>query len=176
MLNLQRFDLWAWANYTDTQKVAMLLWPTPRKLDRQHSKALVLLTFPTCAKLICSIQSHAHPARTPVPPSPSFPATTSPSPPLDDAHCQVCQSPFDEHKVLLCDIFKAGNVGIWTIWTVSSHPSSPFQLTPYVPLDTLYPRRKHDTLASLPLLLTPTPIKHRVAQRGKIFSKKNKNN
>ena len=36
MLNLLQFDLWAWATYTDTQKVAMLLGALPPKLDRQH--------------------------------------------------------------------------------------------------------------------------------------------
>jgi len=36
MLNLRQFDLWAWATYTDTQKVAMLLRTIPPKLDRQH--------------------------------------------------------------------------------------------------------------------------------------------
>ena len=34
MLNLRQFDLWAWATYTDTQKVAMLLGAIPPKLDR----------------------------------------------------------------------------------------------------------------------------------------------
>jgi len=52
MLNLRRFDLWAWATYTDSQKVAMLLGSIPPKLDRQHEKAWVLLTFPTYTQLI----------------------------------------------------------------------------------------------------------------------------
>jgi len=47
MHNLRQFDLWAWATYPDTQKVAMLLETIPPKLDRQHEKAWVLLTFPT---------------------------------------------------------------------------------------------------------------------------------
>jgi len=59
MLNLRRFDLWAWATYTDTQKVAMLLGSIPPKLDTQHEKAWVLLTFPTCTQLIYSIQFHS---------------------------------------------------------------------------------------------------------------------
>ena len=58
VLNLRRFDLWAWTTYTDTQKVAMLLGAIPLKLDRQHEKAWVLLTFPTCTQLIHSLQSH----------------------------------------------------------------------------------------------------------------------
>jgi len=39
-------------------------------------------------------------------PSPS--ATSSFSPPSDDMYCQVCQSPFDEHQMLLCDICNTG--------------------------------------------------------------------
>jgi len=34
MLNLRQFNLWAWAIYTDTQKVTMLLGAIPLKLDR----------------------------------------------------------------------------------------------------------------------------------------------
>jgi len=30
------------------------------------------------------------------------------SPPPDDTHCQVYQSPFDEHRILLCDICNTG--------------------------------------------------------------------
>ena len=59
MLNLGQFDLWAWATYTDTQKVSMLLGAIPPKLDRQHEKSWVLLTFPTCTQLIYSLQSHS---------------------------------------------------------------------------------------------------------------------
>ena len=58
MLNLRQFDLWVWVTYTDTQKAAMLLGAIPLKLDRQHEKAWVLLTFPTCTQLIHSLQSH----------------------------------------------------------------------------------------------------------------------
>jgi len=48
MLNLRQFDLWAWATYTDTQKVAMLLGSIPPKLDRQHEKAWVLQDHTRC--------------------------------------------------------------------------------------------------------------------------------
>ena len=58
ILNLRQFDLWAWATYTHTQKLFMLLRSIPPKFDRQHEKAWVLLTFPTCAHLIYSLQSH----------------------------------------------------------------------------------------------------------------------
>jgi len=55
MLNIRQFDLWTWATYTDTQKVAMLHGSIPPKLDRQHEKAWVLLTFPTCIQRIRSM-------------------------------------------------------------------------------------------------------------------------
>jgi len=74
MLNLRQFNLWAWATYTDTQnlKVAMLLGAIPPKLDRQHEKAWVLLTFPTftVTQLIYSLQSdyrRIQPSVSPVP-------------------------------------------------------------------------------------------------------------
>jgi len=46
--------------------------------------------------------------RHPVLPSTFLPATFLSSPLPGDIHCQVCQSPFDEHKMLLCDICNAG--------------------------------------------------------------------
>jgi len=109
MLNLRQFDLWAWATYTYTQKVAMLLGSIPPKLDRQHEKAwlLKLLIFPTCTQLIYSLQSHFRLIQPFVSPVPCPLATSSFSPPSDDIHCQVCQSPFDEHQMLL-DICNAG--------------------------------------------------------------------
>ena len=110
MLNLQQFNLWTWATYTVTQKVPMLFRSIPPKLDRQHEKVWVLLTFPTCTQLIYSLQSQAHSRLTQpsVLPVPSPLATSSFSPPLDDIHCQVYQSPFDEHQMLLCHICKTG--------------------------------------------------------------------
>jgi len=101
-------QVWAWATYTDTQKVPMLLGSIPPKLDRQHRKAWVLLTFPTCTQLIYLLQSHSRLTQPPVLPSTSLPATISPSPPPDDIQCQVCQSPFDEHQMLLCNKCNAG--------------------------------------------------------------------
>ena len=106
--DLRRFDLWACATYTDTQKVAMLLGSIPPGLDRQHKKAWVPLTFSTCTQLSYSIQSHPRLTQPPVLLSTSLPTTILSSPPLDDTHCQVCQSSFDEHKLLLCDICNAG--------------------------------------------------------------------
>jgi len=106
MLNLRQFDRWAWATYTDTQKVAMLLGSIPPKLYRQHEKAWVLLTLPTCTQLIYSLQSHSRLTQLSVFPVPSPLTTISFPPPPDDIHCQVpvCQSPFDEHQMLLPDI------------------------------------------------------------------------
>jgi len=108
MLNLRRFDLWVWATFTVTQKVAMLLGSIPPKLDKQHEKAWVLLTFPTCTQLIHSVQSQSRLTQPPVLPSTSPHATILSSPPPDDIHCQVCQSLFDEQKMFLCDICNAG--------------------------------------------------------------------
>jgi len=110
MLNLRRFDLWAWATYTDTQIVAVSLGSIPPKLDRQHAKAWVLLTFPTRTQRIYSIQSHSRLTQPPVLPSTSLLATILSSPPPDDIHRHLCQSPSDEHhdKMLLCDICNAG--------------------------------------------------------------------
>jgi len=110
MLNLRQFDLSAWTTYTDTQKVAMLLGAISPKLDRQHEKAWVLLTSPTCMQLIYSLQSHTRLTQPSVTPVPSPLSTSSLSPPSDDImiHCQVCQSPFNEHQMLLCDMCNTG--------------------------------------------------------------------
>jgi len=108
MLHLRRFDWWAWATYTDTQKVAMLLGSISPKLDRQHEKAWVRITLPTGTHLIYSIESHSRITQPPVLSSTSLPATILSSPPPDDIHCHVCQSSLDEHKMLLCDICNAG--------------------------------------------------------------------
>jgi len=86
MLNFRQFDLWAWTTYTDTQNVAMLLEAIPQKPDRQHEKAWVLLTFPTCTQLIYSLQSHSHLTQPSVPTVPSPLTTSSFSPPSDDIH------------------------------------------------------------------------------------------
>ena len=78
------------------------------KLDRQHEKAWVLLTFPTCTQLICSLQSHTRLTQRSVPPVPFPFSTSSLPPPSGDTPCQVCQSPFDLHQMLLCHICNAG--------------------------------------------------------------------
>ena len=142
-LNLRRFDLWARAAYTDTQKVAMLFGSILPKLDRQHKKAFScwVLLISTCTPHIYSIQSHFRLARPPVPSSTSLPATTLFSPPPVDAHCHICQSPFDEHKMLLCDICNAG-------WHMDC-------LLP--PLTTIYQFKKNCTLKHSHLNLGPTP-------------------
>ena len=62
----------------------------PHKLDRQHQKAGAFLTFATCTQLMCSIQSHSHLVQAMILHSPSLPATTPPTPPPDNARCQVC--------------------------------------------------------------------------------------
>jgi len=92
----------------DMCNAVVLLGSIPPKLDRQHEKAWVLLTSSTCTQLVYSFQSHSRLTQLPVLPSTSLPATILSSPPPDDIHCQVCHSPFDEHKMLLCDICNAG--------------------------------------------------------------------
>jgi len=89
MFNLRQFDLWAWATYTDTQKVTMLLGSIPSKLDRQHEKAWILLTSPTCTQVIYSIQSHSRLTQLPVLPSTSPPATILSSSPPDNIHMRM---------------------------------------------------------------------------------------
>jgi len=110
MLNPRRFDLWAWATYTvsDTQIVVMLLGSILPKLDRQHEKTWVLLTLPTYTQLIYLIQSRSRLAQPLVLPSTSLLVTILSSPPPDDIHCRLWQSPSDEHKMLLCDNCNAG--------------------------------------------------------------------
>jgi len=82
----------------------MLLGSIPPKLYRQREKAWVLLTFPTCTQLIYSLQSHSRLTQPSAFPVPSPLTTISFRPPSDDIHCQVCQGPFDEDQMLLCDI------------------------------------------------------------------------
>ena len=126
----------------------MLLGSIPPKLDRQHEKAWGLLTSPTCTQLIYSIQSHSRLTQLPVLFSTSLPPTILSSSPLDDIHCQVCQSPFDEHKILLFDICNAG----WQR-TAFSHPLPSSNIepanVPYASCTTSYPRQQHDTFAFL---------------------------
>jgi len=108
MFNFRQFDLRAWATYADTQKVAVLLGSIPPKLDRQQEKAWGLLTFPTGTQLIYSLQSHSRLNKPPLLPFTSLPATISFSPPPEDIHCQVRQSHFEEHQMLLCNMCNAG--------------------------------------------------------------------
>jgi len=96
------------ANLHRHPKSSYATLPIPPKLDRQHEKAWVLLIFPTCTQLIDSLQSHSRLTQPSVSPVPSPISTSSSPPPLDDTHCQVCQSPFDEHQKLLCDICNSG--------------------------------------------------------------------
>jgi len=58
----------------------MLLGAIPPKLDRQHEKARVLLTFPTCTQLIYPLQSDSRLTQPSVSPVPS-PLSTSSFPP-----------------------------------------------------------------------------------------------
>jgi len=110
----------------------------PPKLDRQQEKAWVLLTFPTSTQLIYSLQSRSRLNKPPLLPFNSLPATVtiSFSPPPDDIHCQVCQSHFDEHQMLLCDICNVGwhmdcllppftAIPQWNLGMIPMHPAPP---------------------------------------------------
>ena len=77
-------------------------------IDRQHEKTWVFLTFPTCTQFIYSLRSHSRLTQPSVSPVPSPLPTSSFSPSSDDIHCEVCQSPFDRHQMLLCDICNVG--------------------------------------------------------------------
>jgi len=98
------------------------------------------------------------PYQLPVLLSTSLLATILSSTPPDDIHCQVRQSPFDEHKMLLCDICNAAG-----IWTASSHPLQSSHMEPgnvsYAFRATSYLRQPHDTFAFLPLFSISTLTK-----------------
>ena len=122
----------------------------PTKFGRQHEKAWVLLTFPTSTQLIYSLQSHSRLTQPPsVSPVPSPLTTSSFSSPSDDIHCQVCQSPFDEHQMLLCDMCDAG----WHMdCLLHPLPLSHMQSgsAPYASRATSYPSQQHFTFTFLP--------------------------
>ena len=110
MLNLRRFDLWAWATYTDTQQVAILLGSIPPKLGRQHEKVWVFLTFPTRTQLLHSIQPHSRLAQPPILPSTSPPPLSCPHP-----HQMIFTAKYVRVRLtnikcfkVLCDICNAG--------------------------------------------------------------------
>jgi len=117
MLNLQRFNLWAWATYTDTQKVTMLLGSIPPKLDRQHEKAWVLLTFPTCTQLIYSFQSHSRLTQPPVLPS-------TPSSPLScpRLHWMIFDAKYVRVRLTNIESFFVTYITQDGIWAAFSHP------------------------------------------------------
>jgi len=166
LLNLRRFDLWAWATYTDTQKVAMLLGSIPPKLHRQHEKALVLLSFPSCTQLIHSIQSRAqsHLARFLYPLLPSSLLLPRPLPPR-----MMLTTKYARVRLTNAKCSSVTYITQDGIWIVYSHLSPPSQLglgiVPYVPFTT--PRQQPETFTSPPPFSIPTPIKHRLARNKK---------
>ena len=111
---------------------------------------------------------------------PSFsPLTTSSFPPsLDDIHCQVCQSPFDEHQMLLCDICNAGwhmdcllppfttiPHGIWKCLLCLPHHLLPQTATlhlrlpsPILDFDTCYNLTKNDSVSLMRVSGLPITI------------------
>jgi len=136
----------------------MLLGSVTPKLDRQHEKACVFLTFPTCTQLIYSLQSHSRLNQSSVSPVPSPLAISSLSPPSDDIHCQVCESPFDEHQMLLCDICNAGWHVDCLLPPLTTIPHGILKCPLCLPRH-LVPRQQHSTFAFLPPFSISTLIK-----------------
>jgi len=102
---LRRYDLYSWSSHTLLQQTAILLGSSPPKLFRKHDKAWTHSTFTTCTQLIYSLQSHFSKHQPSASPGPVPSRILSPaSLPSDDTQCQVCQSPFDEERMLLCDM------------------------------------------------------------------------
>jgi len=102
---LRRYDLCSWSSHTPLQQTAILLGSIPPKLLRKHDKAWTHSTSTTCTQLIYSLQSHFSRHQPSTSPGPVQSLLSSPaSHPSDDTQRQVCQSPFDEEKMLLCDI------------------------------------------------------------------------
>jgi len=101
----------------------------------------------------------------------TIPPLLSCQPPPEDTQCQVCQSPFDERKMLLCDTCNAGwhmncllppstiPAGMWKL---------PFSVHPPLP----HPRVHYDTSGSPPPSLTLTLIKHCLGKKRKKREKK----
>jgi len=141
---------------TPNFKVAMLLGSIPPKLDEQHEKAWVLLTFPTCTQLIYSLQSYTCLTQPSVSPVPSPLASIFFPPPSDDIHCQVCQSPFDRCS----SVTYVTQDGIWTSF---SHPLPLSHMesgnVPYASRATSYHRQQLSTFAFLPPFSISTLIK-----------------
>jgi len=106
---LRGYDLSSWSSHTSHQQTAVLLGSSPPKLLRKHDKAWTHSTSTTCTQLIYSLQSHFFKHQLSASPGPAHSLTSSPTSSLSgDTQCQVCHSPFDEEKILLCDICNAG--------------------------------------------------------------------
>jgi len=140
----------------------------PLKLLRKYDKAWTRSTSTMFTQLIYSVQSHflKHQPSASHGPVTSLPCSLA-SPPPEDTQCQVCQSPFDEEKMLLCDICNAG----WHIeCLLPPLTGMPFQLgcgnAPCAPLLS-HPRVHCDTSASPSRSLTLTLIKHRLESNKK---------
>jgi len=106
---LRRYDLCSWSSHTPLHQTTILLGSSPPKLLCNHDKAWIYYTSTTCTQLIYSLQSHFFEHQPSASPRPALSLTSSPASPLsDDTQGQVCHSPFDEEKMLLCDMCNAG--------------------------------------------------------------------
>ena len=139
------------STYTDTQKVVMLLGAIPPKLDRQHEKAWVLLTFPTCTQLIYSLQSHTRLTQPSVHPVPFPPQQTTSIVKYVRAHLT---------NTRCSPVTYVTQDGIWTAF---SHPLPLFHMdsgnAPYVSHATSFPSQLLSAFAFLPPSSISTLIK-----------------
>ena len=105
-------DLFSVSSFANTTKQPTSTDPTSIEVPTYLDKAWIQPTSTVCTQLIHSVQPYflkhqvsASPAWYGPGPVPSLPNPHG-SPPPEDTHSQGCQSPFDEEKLLLCDICK----------------------------------------------------------------------
>jgi len=148
MLHLLQFDLWAWATYTDTKKVAMLLGALPPQLARQHEKARALLTSPYARNLCIHFKSTlALPNPLSLPFPPPFPLDPFP-PRLTTSTVKYVRAHLTNTRC--CSVTYVTQDGISTAF---SHPLPLIHRdsgnAPYVSLATSFPSQLLSTFAFL---------------------------
>ena len=119
-----------------------------------------------CTQLIYSLQFHFLKHQPSASLGPVLPLTSAlASPPSEDTQCQVCQSRFDEKKMLLCDICNAG----WNMDCFICPLTIPCASVPLLPP---HPRVHCDISASPLPFLTLIVTKHRLGRKKKGGEKK----
>jgi len=81
----------------------------PSPPPKQLVKAWALQITTSCSHFSLQLQAHFKflPSHSPSVPQSPPPTANPPSGLFEDTHCQVCHSPFDEEKMLLCDTCNA---------------------------------------------------------------------